>query len=413
MKENETTKVFSSVVSEDGTRGTIRVEGEITWHNLTDEEREDLGNNYYTPDDFKNALKDCADCAEIELVINSLGGSTFTGIAIYNALAAMKAQGKKIVTRVEGIAASAASVIFCAGDERIVYPGSLVMVHGASALVCNSVNVHTADELVANVKTLKSALVACNKSFAAIYGKATGRNEDEFLVICDMGKEKWYSGEEAIESGLATRMDEGAEAVELKLVAHAGKTELYSRGRLLTKDFQAVDALAKYGIEATAREQPATDSRANLNPRNMEKNETKPAVEEPEVKAETPAPVAITADEKAAIAESARKEERARIAEINALAEKLGGRVTSELTEKAIAEGMTPEAYAHAAVKSLTPEPVKDAGTAYLQARANETSVASNLQVTPAPEPVDPNSPQALAARYVEARKGNGEGNSF
>ena len=124
MKSVSNKNVFSAAVSEDGKRGIIRIEGEITHYNVPEWYKELTGDNYCTPKDFTDALNACSGCSGIEVQINSLGGATFTGIAIYNALCAAKKQGKRVITRVEGIAASAASAIFCAGDERIVYPGS-------------------------------------------------------------------------------------------------------------------------------------------------------------------------------------------------------------------------------------------------------------------------------------------------
>lgn len=397
--------VFSAAVSEDGKRGIIRIEGEITHYNVPEWYKELTGDNYCTPKDFTDALNACSGCSEIEVQINSLGGATFTGIAIYNALCAAKKQGKKVITRVEGIAASAASAIFCAGDERIVYPGSIVMIHGAWTHIelVMDVNVKDLEDVTAEVKKCKQVLTACDKSFAAIYAKTTGQSEDDFLALCAAGKEKWYTGEEALEAGLATTVDDSDSNAELRMVASAGKTALYSGKTLLCSDFHDAVALARYGIKTAQNEAtPTTEPK-------MSKQEEKTAPV-PETKVETPVPAALTADEKAAIAENARKEERARIAAINARAAILGDRVSKELTERAISSGMTPEAYSDEAVQNMKPEPVADAGTSYIQARAQEMSASAGVEVTPAPEPVNPNSPDALAENYIQSHKNDPKG---
>jgi hypothetical protein len=71
------------------------------------------------------------DRSPINVRINSPGGSVFDAIAIYNALNHHPARS---VTYVDGLAASAASVIAMAGDEIVMMPGSQMMIHDASAV---------------------------------------------------------------------------------------------------------------------------------------------------------------------------------------------------------------------------------------------------------------------------------------
>ncbi len=67
---------------------------------------------------------------DLEVHINSPGGDAFDGITIYNALASRG----NVTTVVDGLAASAASVIAMAGTERVMSPGSMMMIHDALAL---------------------------------------------------------------------------------------------------------------------------------------------------------------------------------------------------------------------------------------------------------------------------------------
>jgi len=62
---------------------------------------------------------------QITVRINSLGGYAHSGIAIYNAL---QQHPGKVVTIVEGLAASAASIVAMAGETRML-PGSMLMIH--------------------------------------------------------------------------------------------------------------------------------------------------------------------------------------------------------------------------------------------------------------------------------------------
>src|SRR5919109_4674225 len=63
---------------------------------------------------FITELKSLKNVSQITLGINSPGGDVFDGIAIYNAL---KRHGAKVTTRIDGIAASIASVIAMAGEK--------------------------------------------------------------------------------------------------------------------------------------------------------------------------------------------------------------------------------------------------------------------------------------------------------
>lgn len=75
---------------------------------------------FITPEGFMEDLAAVKDKGHITVKLNSCGGDLYTGIAIHNALKALSGEVNVIV---EGIAASAASVIMCAGDTVTVYPG--------------------------------------------------------------------------------------------------------------------------------------------------------------------------------------------------------------------------------------------------------------------------------------------------
>lgn len=89
---------------------------------------------FITPEGFMEDLAAVKDKGHITVKLNSCGGDLYTGIAIHNALKALSGEVNVIV---EGIAASAASVIMCAGDTVTVYPGSLIMIHGVSVMQRN------------------------------------------------------------------------------------------------------------------------------------------------------------------------------------------------------------------------------------------------------------------------------------
>lgn len=129
------------------------------------------------------------DVDEIEVQINSPGGSVFEGIAIFNAL---RSHTARVVTRVDGLAASIASIIVQAGDERRMMSGSQMMIHNAWGGV-----VGDADTL----RKFADVLEQQNDVMAEIYAERSGREAAAFLV--DMDEETWFKASDAVSAGLA------------------------------------------------------------------------------------------------------------------------------------------------------------------------------------------------------------------
>lgn len=144
-----------------------------------------------TADDF---VRDVAslDVDRLVLHINSPGGDVFEGVAIANVLRAHRAH---VTVRVDGLAASAASLIAMAGDEVVMGIGSQMMVHDASTLAYG-----TAAELEAMLRRLNTT----SDSMAGTYAARAGGTAAEWREI--MRAEAWYTPEEAVAAGLADRV---------------------------------------------------------------------------------------------------------------------------------------------------------------------------------------------------------------
>ncbi|HED4877813.1 TPA: Clp protease ClpP [Stenotrophomonas maltophilia] len=126
----------------------------------------------------------------IHVRLNSVGGVVADGMAIHNALQAHPAH--KIIT-VEGQAASIASLILQAGDERRVYASSLVMVHAPRTVAAGS-----ATAFRQNAEALDAHAAAMLEAYAARSGR---REEMERLLTDDA--DHWFSGPQAVDAGLA------------------------------------------------------------------------------------------------------------------------------------------------------------------------------------------------------------------
>ena len=88
-----------------------------------------------SPLDIAEELKAVGEIEDITVRINSPGGSAFGGLAIANLLRSWPAP---VTTCVDGLAGSAASIIFAAGDQRVMPSNTLLFVHRASGAAWGS-----------------------------------------------------------------------------------------------------------------------------------------------------------------------------------------------------------------------------------------------------------------------------------
>jgi ATP-dependent protease ClpP protease subunit len=129
---------------------------------------------------------------EIEVEINSPGGSVFEGQRIYNALREASARGVKVTTIVDTIAASMGSVILMAGDERLMKRGSQIMIHEASTISWGDAR---------TMKRNADLLENISSQIAGIYAERTGGDSTSIRDL--MFAETWMDADKAIELGFA------------------------------------------------------------------------------------------------------------------------------------------------------------------------------------------------------------------
>lgn len=135
---------------------------------------------------------------KITVRINSPGGDAFAGIAIMNALREHHAD---VTCVVEGYAASAASVVAVGGgDTLIMRPQSQLMIHDAMIGFTGG----NAEELNDLIKVLDSL----SDSIAEVYARKAGGDVSEWREA--MRAETWFTAQEAVEAGLADRVEDGA-----------------------------------------------------------------------------------------------------------------------------------------------------------------------------------------------------------
>jgi ATP-dependent protease ClpP protease subunit len=142
-------------------------------------------------DDF---VRDVAalDVDQLVLHLNSPGGDAFEGAAIANVLRAHRAH---VIVRVDGMAASAASVIAMAGDEVVMGIGSQMMVHDPWGYTGGN---------AAQVESFVRRLHSSADTLAGTYAAKAGGTAAEWREV--MKAETWYTPEEAVAAKLADRV---------------------------------------------------------------------------------------------------------------------------------------------------------------------------------------------------------------
>jgi ATP-dependent Clp endopeptidase proteolytic subunit ClpP len=143
---------------------------------------------------FLDELKALGPVAELTVRINSPGGSVFDGVAIYNAL---KRHDAAITVWIDGIAASIASMIAMAGDEVVMPENAMLVLHDPSGLVAGT---------AADMRAMAEALDRMKGGMVAAYREKSGRDDAEIEGL--MAAETWLSAEEAVDLGLADRVEQ-------------------------------------------------------------------------------------------------------------------------------------------------------------------------------------------------------------
>lgn len=145
-------------------------------------------------DTLARTLKDL-EVDEIKVRVNSPGGSVFDGFALYNAL---RSHSAEVTTVVEGLAASAASLIALAGDKVVMRPASELMIHEAWTFASGPAE---------DMRKIADQLDSINTIVAGIYSSKAGTPADMWREA--MRVETWFTPDEALEAGLVDAVEDG------------------------------------------------------------------------------------------------------------------------------------------------------------------------------------------------------------
>ncbi|QSX09544.1 Clp protease ClpP [Alkalibacter rhizosphaerae] len=169
---------FWNWVKNEGER-TLFLNGEIsdeTWYG-----------DEVTPKLFKQELESAQ--GDISIWINSPGGDVFAAAQIYNMLMDYKGN---VTIKIDGLAASAASVIAMAGTEVQMSPVAIMMIHNPMTVaIGDSKEMQKASEMLSEVK----------ESIMNAYEIKTGLSRSKLSHLMDA--ESWFNAKKAVELGFA------------------------------------------------------------------------------------------------------------------------------------------------------------------------------------------------------------------
>jgi ATP-dependent Clp protease, protease subunit len=156
---------------------------------------EDIGADWWsgegvTAKTVKQEIDAAGVFSNITVRINSPGGDAFEGVAIFNLL---RAQGKPIAVFVDGIAASAASIVAMAGDTRVMGSGAMLMIHNAWSSCVGYAE---------DMRKMAEVLDGVSASVAETYITRAGLTAEKAKELMD--GESWLGAAAAVELGLAT-----------------------------------------------------------------------------------------------------------------------------------------------------------------------------------------------------------------
>jgi len=194
-------------------------------------------------------VKDIAaiEADTIHLRINSPGGSVFDGMAIYNSLKQHKA---KVITHIDGLAASIASIIALAGDEVVAGEGAYMMIHSPWSIIAGD-----SDDLRKEADLLDKVA----GTISEIYQNKSGMKSEDVLDM--MAAETWMTGAEALEKRFIDKIEtsEKAEKAQNKAILFDLSVFANTPGELLENP-----ALTVRDIEKALRDVGLTQQQAKV-----------------------------------------------------------------------------------------------------------------------------------------------------
>ena len=171
-----------------------------------------------TPQLFNKELAALGDVPEIVVRINSGGGDVFAANAIFTRL---KDHSAKITVKIDGWAASAATIIAMAGDSIKIARNGVFMIHDPAMTVWDTFRAEDFEKMAGELKVIKQSIVNT-------YAMKTHRKPEDIEQL--MAQETWWTGDTAVENGFCDELmfEEASTVVEnsSKIVVNGAAIDL-------------------------------------------------------------------------------------------------------------------------------------------------------------------------------------------
>ena len=235
----QTTVEQATTITPQGDRGKLYFYGDIvsSWWGAWD-------NTDQYPERIRDFLS--GQTGPLDIYINSAGGSVCACMAIYNMLS--RYPGEKVVY-VDGLAASAASVIALAGDKVIIPENAFFMIHHAWASAAG--NVHELENVIGRLRSMDEAMLSVYEGAAAI-------SREEILEYMDA--EKWFTGAEA------AQVFHKISTVPSVEIAAKADVETLARFGNIPKGLKAAEENAKAAVEMERERLALLDMKGGCQP---------------------------------------------------------------------------------------------------------------------------------------------------
>ncbi|WP_186056182.1 head maturation protease, ClpP-related [Burkholderia gladioli] len=159
--------------------------------------------------------------ASIVVAVNSMGGDVFDAFTIYNLL---RRYPGKTTGRVDGIAASAASLLLMGCSQIVMPSNAMLMIHNPHTLAAG-------DE--GELRRLADLLGSTSANMLAAYAERSGQTEDTVRELMDA--ETWLTAAQAVELGFCDTIEE-----PIRIAAYAGAQPLVARFAAMPEQIRAL-----------------------------------------------------------------------------------------------------------------------------------------------------------------------------
>lgn len=170
--------------------GELMIYGDIVDERWWDDEQ------CVVPKEVDDEIKKLGSVSQLNVRINSYGGSVYAGNAIATMIDRYKAKGCKVTSYIDGIAASMGSVIAMVGDDIVMAENATMMIHKPSTIAWGNAN---------DFQKVIERLDTAEKTLISLYMRHFNGTEDELKTM--LADETWLTGKEAYDCGLCTILE--------------------------------------------------------------------------------------------------------------------------------------------------------------------------------------------------------------